>query len=172
MLSAFKTCPGLCFSAYTAPASPPQPWPGAGRSWCLCLFFFLWGSHGHSSHFGGDKEEIIVACLLELNPVPVPFSEEYFMVPNNTGVQVRDFSKKYLISLKIHRFLNLLYPISSYKTYHHPRLTLLLHLFQSARNVLTTAQNCNLLTDNSNTANYRGRRKGVWSLSRKDVEGT
>lgn len=35
----------------------------------------------------------------------------------------------------------------------------LLHLLQSARNILASAQNCNLLIDSSNTANYRGRRK-------------
>lgn len=84
---------------------------------------FLRGSHGNSSHFGGDKEKITVKCLLELTPAPTPFSEEYFIVPHDTGVWVRNFSKKYLLSLKIHRFLNLLCAISPYKTYHHHSLT-------------------------------------------------
>lgn len=90
------------------------------------------------------------------------------IVLHHTGVGVRGFSKKYLLSLTTHSFWNCLFPIFPLKTYHHPRLMWLLHLLWNAKHILASDQNCNLLSNNSNTAGYWGWRKWVWSLSGKE----
>lgn len=107
---------------YAAPASPLHPGQVLAEVNIYACSFSLRIPRGLFP-FQGQRKEIIVKYLLELNPAPAPFSGEYFIVPHNRGVWVRDFSKKYLLSLKIHRFLNLLCPISPHKTYHHPSLT-------------------------------------------------